>query len=589
MVLFEGNTTDNKEGKLEDLDPQVTHETPRIFFLNFDGSIIQSFKKMNFNCSGGSLGTPVKINRKYSEDVICYLNYEISKDIHEYDIVIINVEDKKSIEYDSKFLEKFKIHGNKAQFLISKSPETDFNPQPFVGSIIMNIIQQILKRGGIVIIFAGDYSIIEYNFVEVPNPYGKIKNPKCDSYSFLPISPKYDNKFGKETSIISKSLFNEILSKYSNDFEYHVIISPMMKWADNKWILDECFHPLMVNKDNEIVSFAYQCENGLILYFPKISQIFPFLKDLLENDLPYISPDLFPYNSQHRWLEDSQYLLPHEHEYRESIDQLTIEFNSHKERIFKDIIENKTKYECLHKLLIENSNDLVISVIHFLVWMGFSNVRNMDEETENLDEDIQVDIGNGLLVIEIKGIFGTSKDEECSQISKIRYRRIKERGKPDVKALYIVNHQRNIPPHLRNNPPFNINQIHDAENDDRGLLTTYQLYKLFYWIKNGIITKEQAREQILQIGLVNFKPIDIIEIESPEKILKEGTVIIIKSPPVLSQIDQIIIFRHDNYFFANIQNIRDHDKNVDKVDEGAIVGVQVDFKIQKSDKLYLKR
>lgn len=589
MVFFKRNSIDNKNGVVEDLVQQITHETPRIFFLNFDGSIIQSFRKMNFNCSGGSLGTPLKINRNYSEDVICYLNHEISKDIHEYEIVIIYVEDKKSINYDPKFLEKLKIHGNKAQFLISKSPETDFNPQPFVGSIIMGIIQQILKRGGIVVIFAGDYSIIEYNFVEVPNTYGMIKNPKCNSYSFLPINPTYNSKFGKETSIIPKSVFNETLSKYSYDFEYHVIISPMMKWDDKKLIPDECFHPLMVNKDNEIVSFAYQYENGLILYLPKISQIVPFLKDILENDLPNISPNLFPYNTQHRWLEDSQYLLPHEHEYHERINQLTTEFISHKNRIIQDIIENKTKYECLHKLLIENSNELVISVIHFLLWLGFSNVRNMDEETENLDEDIQVDIANGLLVIEVKGIFGTSKDEECSQISKIRYRRIKERGKPDVKALYIVNHQRNIPPHLRNNPLFSINQINDAENDDRGLLTTYQLYKLFYWIKSGIITKEQAREQILKIGLVDFKPINTIEIEPPEKILKEGMVIIIKSPSELSQKDQIIIFRHSNYFITNIQSIQNHDKIVDTVDEGTTIGVQVDFAIKKSDRLYLKR
>lgn len=327
----------------------------------------------------------------------------------------------------------------------------------------------------------------------------------------------------------------------------------------------------------------------MILCLPKLEDKLAFLVDLFQNELPDIKPDLFPYSNNLSWLDNELFSLPYESEYIGEKIRVTQEFEKNIESIDQKIQKNKIKYGCLHEILIENSNNLVNSVIKYLKWLGFLNIRNMDEETGSLDEDIQVDLEDGLLVIEVKGIYGTSKDEECSQISKIRYRRIKERGKPDVKALYIVNHQRNIPAHLRSNPPFRTNQIEDAENDDRGLLTTYQLFKLYNWIKRDIITKEQAREQILQTGLVDFQPHNVMEFEHPENILKEGKVIIIKTPSEMSKSDRIIINRNNDFFSSKILTIRYHDQDVETVNCGITVGVEVDFAIKKSDRLYLKR
>lgn len=45
--------------------------------------------------------------------------------------------------------------------------------------------------------------------------------------------------------------------------------------------------------------------------------------------------------------------------------------------------------------------------------------------------------------------------------------------------IYIVNHQRYMNPSLRDNPPFKDNQIDYAEDDERRLLTTWQLFKQF--------------------------------------------------------------------------------------------------------------
>ena len=126
---------------------------------------------------------------------------------------------------------------------------------------------------------------------------------------------------------------------------------------------------------------------------------------------------------------------------------------------------------------------------------------------------------DGLLVIEIKGIGGTSTDGQCSQIEKIKNRRMQERRNFDVFGLYIVNHQRYQPPLLRENPPFKREQIQDAENDKRGLLTTWQLFNLYFSIKNGCISKEEARKALLKYGLIEFSPQNCVSLGEPVKIL----------------------------------------------------------------------
>src|SRR5690606_33827519 len=101
------------------------------------------------------------------------------------------------------------------------------------------------------------------------------------------------------------------------------------------------------------------------------------------------------------------------------------------ERFNKDIAENKkeldslkVKYKFLSDLLVESGEALVSAVEEYLKWLEFESVVNLDDTNPDLlEEDIQVDCKGRFLVVEIKGIGGTSTDKDCSQISKIKYRR----------------------------------------------------------------------------------------------------------------------------------------------------------------------
>lgn len=272
----------------------------------------------------------------------------------------------------------------------------------------------------------------------------------------------------------------------------------------------------------------------------------------------------------------------------EEKESLIKRFDTEIERKEKEIESNYKKYECLHRLLTESGDELVKSVKSFLEWLGFEKIRIMDEASEGLlEEDLQVETEDGLLFIEIKGIGGTSTDEQCSQIEKIKNRRRKERRNFDVFGLYIVNHQRYQPPLLWKNPPFKIEQIQDAENDERGLLTTWQLFNLYYSIKDGCISKEEARKALLKYGLIEFSPQTCVSLGEPVKILHNGKIILLDLSPKMKTNDELIIKRADRYIKTQILEIQVNDKNVEFVDSGP-VGIKIKIPVKKSDELLLK-
>lgn len=92
----------------------------------------------------------------------------------------------------------------------------------------------------------------------------------------------------------------------------------------------------------------------------------------------------------------------------------------------------------------------------------------------------------------------------------------------DVFGLYIVNHQRYLPPEKRENPPFSEMQIEDAVNDERGLLTTYELFKLHFNIERGLISKEDAREAL-------FAPSGCVRIRGLYDIHYKGFVVVFQA------------------------------------------------------------
>ncbi len=244
----------------------------------------------------------------------------------------------------------------------------------------------------------------------------------------------------------------------------------------------------------------------------------------------------------------------------------------------------------LHEIITETDAKLVFALKTYFEWLGFENVKIMDENKSGVkEEDLQVELEEkGLLVIEVKGIGGTSTDKWCGQISKIKHRREKERNKFDVFALYIVNHERYLPPKDRKNPPFSHHQIKDAENDERGLLTTWELFKLYNHVEERIISKSDARESILKHGLVTFAPSNAVFAgEVNETCFDDYVIILPLKDCCLKTGDKLIISFDDMYKTAIIENLQVNDQDVDEACDGE-VGIKLNIPVRKKSKVYLK-
>jgi len=323
--------------------------------------------------------------------------------------------------------------------------------------------------------------------------------------------------------------------------------------------------------------------------FPILSDNSNFILEFLENIAPSFIPNVFPYSTENLWTNDFEYYLPNHEKLKQEKKLLFDEWEEKNKKKEIEIADNYVKYQFLHQILTETGNELVASTITFLEWLGFVDVKDMDDvDSSKLEEDIQIENSGGLLVIEVKGIGGTSKDAECSQISKIKYRRAKERDQFDVFGLYVVNHQRHLPPLNRKTPPFTPEQISDAENDERGLLTTHQLFNLYFEISNGIISKEEARKCLYLYGLINFTPSNLQFIDTVQETFLKGTVSIINIKNVTLTVGAELFVEYKGQFkISKIIELKLDEKSVDSISNGEI-GVKTDLKIEKKSNIWIK-
>ncbi|MBD1897733.1 hypothetical protein [Coleofasciculus sp. FACHB-129] len=571
-------------------------ETPKICAIDLDREIIDALGNRGLHCFPGRLGSQVKVPNSSIHAVHqCIPDCLFPPNLHEYDIVLVDMQQGDTIEYNLSNHQPSSLKGSNQIVLVSRYPETIFDPRPFSANFLGKQLQSIYKKESLIIVFSSPREVIEYHCASITRyGYQERESFEHNLYDLLPGLNGVYNKIGQNISIAPGAGRNigNLLQKYSKNFIYEVIFNHPTKWLNNKSIKRDDFIPLLLNLDGEIVSFIN------FLHSPSITLVFPqlicnkkgFLLELIDDVLPEMLPVIFPYSEQFSWLKSNDYFLPNQVTLSRKKEKLEADYIKALAGIDKEIHNNQAKYKFLHNLLTETGDALVKAVEYFLNWLGFSNVVNMDETAPDIkEEDIQVSLEKGLLIVEVKGIGGTSKDSECSQISKIKYRRSKERGSFDVSALYLVNHQRYLPPKDRRNPPFTKHQIADAQSDERALLTTYELFKLYFAIEEGFVTPEDARRALLQYGLVTFSPSNAFLIGSPLEIHHKGKIAIIKIDKVsLCKGTKVIVCNDGIYSRAEILEIQIDGKTVESVSSGEI-GVKFDCSILKTSELWLQQ
>ena len=571
----------------------ILYDLPKICTLNLPGSDSDLLKKAHYNIYDGSLGSLVKIDNEYGKGHFCLLNSIYPKNMHEFNIIVFDLIDVKEIDYEISKNTRTKVTTKDDIYIYCNYPKTIFDPRPYASSIIQKLIRELEEKDSILIIFSNEYEECEYDIAKKDGKFAKVvDHVTYNNYSFLSNGVRYNgNKTGEEIVVSTKhKTLSAILNKYKNDMEYRLKYYHPKNWNGNENVESNTFFPLLKNDTNEIISYAELNGKQWIFVFPNIENKGLFLQDLFSEFLPEIVPQLFPHNNNDFWNTQPEYFLPNQKQLNDEKNEI---IKKHKEELTKiedKIKKNNETFLFLHKLLLSTGDELVVNLIKYLEWLGFENIKNMDEENDlKKEEDIQILLDNGLLIIEVKGIGGTSKDDECAQISKIKSRRCKERNAFDVFALYIVNHQRHLPPLERKNPPFTDDQINDSILDERGLLTTWQLFNLYFDIENGIITKEQCRKNLLKSGMIEFTPENLIELGIVKETFNSGEIIIIDiCDTILKKDSKIFIKKTNRYEVVDIKSLQDNGSDVDEISNGE-VGIKINKKLKVDDKIYIKQ
>lgn len=572
-------------------------ERPRICSIDVDKSIVESLVKKGYNFFEGSLGNLLNVpNNKQNKITICQPDYNFPANLHEFDIVIIDLQNSQRNDYNFEKLKRRDLKGGDIKIVfLSHYPETVFDPRGDSADNLKDKLKPLLDKKSIIIVFASEDEVINYDIhEETPKGYRDLGSYSRSIYSFYDNFPDNNNLTGKDTEVIfpANSELRSLLERHNKEAVYSITFSHPTRYDSEKEtrIKDENFIPLMIGKPDKIIAYVEVRNENFTFVFPHIRQKELFLSDLLEKVLPEITPEIFPFSTQFAWIEFPEYRLPNEVDFQIEMKLVQEEFKEKLASIQEKINLNRKEFGYLHDMLKLSGIELVKKAEEYLKYLGFDNVINVDELIPDLkEEDLRIENEKGLLVIEVKGIGGTSTDGECSQISKIRFRRIKERRTPDVTALYLVNHQRYLPPESRNNPPFSSIQIQDALDDQRGLLTTYDLFKLYFNIQSGFITKEDARDSLYQKGLVIFQPrkknfeVPVLEV------YHNGTVAIcnIDNFNVVVGL-QVTLQDQDKYRKCEIIEIKVNGKSVNHVDSGE-VGLKLSEPVKKESIIWIPK
>ena len=132
-------------------------------------------------------------------------------------------------------------------------------------------------------------------------------------------------------------------------------------------------------------------------------------------------------------------------------------------------------------------------------------------------EDLQIHDNSPIVLVEVKGIAHLPRDAAALQVWKYFAPRMKEWKRTDIRGLSVINHQKNLPPFQRENEnPFRQDIITNAEQNDFGLLTTWDLFRLVRNFISNSWSHERVESIFYRNGRIDpipdhYKEIGVVE------------------------------------------------------------------------------
>lgn len=558
-------------------------KSPKICFLSIPENVTEKTAEKFETVYTGSIGKTVNANYTYGRDCKFLLNYDFPDNLHEYDLFFLDLIADETIDYVK---EHFERKANKTvydSYFYTNMPQTIFDPRNYGLKFFFEKLYK-KKQKSTVVVFAAEEDEVEYSYKNFSNGQEEGIDP-LSNYPFLGIIDR-SNKYGTEFKVPPSPL-KSFFDKNLLGMEYHTTFVP------NEYQM-QMYHaeltPLLYNKDEELVSFILDGGSVQFIILPDVKDRQTIIGLLLSAILPDRYPELFPYSERNNWINQPPYFLPQHQQLANEKSALEKKFEENTNKINQKIEANNLRFKFLHEIIQETGDALVAAIIQYFKWLGVKVVDKDKTAKILLEEDLQVFHESKMLIVEVKGIAGKPKDDDCSQIVKVRTRRMKELKRTDIDALFLVNHQRMLPPLARENPAFQPQQIIDAADDYRGLLTTWQLFKAYELVQKSILTKKDIINGLFSSGLVNFKPKqNFTYLGEISEIHGNGTIVILKLNDVPIAIgDQLLVESKNQFSFVKILSLKLNNADVKSATNGEI-GIKIDGTIGKSDLLHKRK
>lgn len=282
--------SEQKQSEVKD-DSVKVNERPRICCIDIQKNVEDALKAESLNVYSGTLGDKIEIpNSRRNENHFVLLNYDFPSDLHEYDIVIMDLHHSNTIAYENEERVINNHTGKSAISLLSSYPETLFDPRPLSSLVLRNKLQQIRNRPHMILVFTSSNYSAEYETVKISESRSERQAiEEHGIYSFANNCPLSETKIGKEITVcdIREDLRN-LLESLKSEATYNQTFYHPTILENNKNILDPNWVPLLRNSNNEIVSICQFSNSSMIFYLPQFKSNGMFLTEFLSRIAPSI-------------------------------------------------------------------------------------------------------------------------------------------------------------------------------------------------------------------------------------------------------------------------------------------------------------
>ncbi|MGB9487599.1 MAG: hypothetical protein WCD04_15985 [Terriglobia bacterium] len=284
--------------------------------------------------------------------------------------------------------------------------------------------------------------------------------------------------------------------------------------------------PVVTNRNYDVVA-AYGVEvregggkpSPVYVILPQLEDNARALLELLELFVE-LTPEVFPDLQRRVWFDSEEFAFREEKEIVLEIEGRRAELNRFVEEKEAERKLAKDKFDFIKRILIATESDIdpvlrlsgnVKKVLEFLDF----KVEDIDAKMKSAikKEDFWTRDGDFLAITEVSGTKNKNpKTKEYSDLlgrmTTVYKRRDLVPDSKSVTGLLILNYD--IETHPFRRPRLysggDEEYVSAAKDRDIGLLSTVELYKIAVAAKDGVISKEKARELIKEFGRIELLP-----------------------------------------------------------------------------------